>query len=51
VNDPVDELAQSVRQAAGVTLAVPVQGQAEHLAFSSMDIAAAYLPMTLLTVH
>ncbi|KAI0292920.1 hypothetical protein BC826DRAFT_1017542 [Russula brevipes] len=31
VNDPVDELAQSVRQAAGVTLAVPVQGQAEQL--------------------
>jgi len=50
VNDPVDELAHSVRQAAGVTLAVPVQGQAEHLAFSSMDIAA-YIPMTLLTVH
>jgi hypothetical protein len=39
VNDPVDELAQSVRQAAGVTLAVPVQGQAEHLTFSSMDIS------------
>jgi len=38
VNDPVDELAQSVRQAAGVTLAVPVQGQAAHLTFSSMDI-------------
>ncbi|KAF8491897.1 hypothetical protein F5888DRAFT_1734218 [Russula emetica] len=34
VNDPVADLAQSVRQAAGVTLAVPVQGQAEHLAFS-----------------
>ena len=39
-NDPVDELAQSVRQAAGVTLAVPVQGQAEHLTFSSMNISA-----------
>ncbi|KAI0251933.1 hypothetical protein BJV78DRAFT_1154120 [Lactifluus subvellereus] len=35
VNDPVDELAQSVRHAAGVTLAVPVQGQAEQLAFSN----------------
>ncbi|KAH9968233.1 hypothetical protein BC827DRAFT_1373375 [Russula dissimulans] len=35
VNDPVDDLAQSVRQAAGVTLAVPVQGQAEHLTFSN----------------
>lgn len=34
VNDPVADLAQSVRQAAGVTLAVPVQGQAEHLAYS-----------------
>lgn len=39
-NDTVDELAQSVRQAAGVTLAVPVQGQPEHLTFSSMDISA-----------
>jgi hypothetical protein len=37
-SDPVDELAQSVRQAAGVTLAVPVQGQAEHLTFSSTSI-------------
>ena len=45
VNDPVDELAQSVRQAAGVTLAVPVQGQAEHLTFSSMDIAARVFPL------
>ena len=42
-NDLVDELAQSVRQAAGVTLAVPVQGQAEHLAFSSMNISAYFL--------
>ena len=44
-SDPVDELAQSVRQAAGVTLAVPVQGQAENLAFSSMNISAC-IPMT-----
>jgi len=44
-NDPVDELAQSVRQAAGVTLAVPVQGQAEHLTFSSMNIPAC-IPIT-----
>ena len=35
VNDPLDELAQSVRQTSGVTLAVPVQGQAEKFAFSS----------------
>ncbi|KAH9990958.1 hypothetical protein BJV74DRAFT_987748 [Russula compacta] len=34
-NDTVDELAQSVRQAAGVTLAVPVQGQPEHLILSN----------------
>lgn len=40
VNDPVADLAQSVRQAAGVTLAVPVQGQAEQLAFSRTDIVA-----------
>jgi hypothetical protein len=40
VNDPVADLAQSVCQAAGVTLAVPVQGQAEHLAFSRTDIVA-----------
>jgi hypothetical protein len=39
-NDLVADLAQSVRQAAGVTLAVPVQGQAEHLAFSRTDIVA-----------
>jgi hypothetical protein len=45
VNDPVDELAQSVRQVAGVTLAVPVQGQAEHLTFSSMDIALPMFPL------
>ena len=38
VNDSVADLAQSVRQAAGVTLAVPVQGQAEQLTFSRMDI-------------
>ena len=40
VNDPVADLAQSVRQAAGVTLAVPVQGQAEHLPFSRTDIVS-----------
>ncbi len=40
MNDPVDELAQSVRQTSGVTLAVPVQGQAEQLTFSSMLIVA-----------
>jgi hypothetical protein len=49
VNDPVDELAHSVREAAGVTLAVPVQGQAEHLTFSSMGYSLAYIPITLLT--
>jgi hypothetical protein len=46
VSDPVDELAQSVRQAAGVTLAVPVQGQAEHLTFSSMGKFQACIPVT-----
>ncbi len=40
MDDPVADLAQSVRQAAGVTLAVPVQGQAEQLAFSRTDIVA-----------
>ena len=45
VNDPVADLAQSVRQAAGVTLAVPVQGQAEQLAFSRTDIAARTYPI------
>lgn len=40
VNDPVDELAHSVRQTSGVTLAVPVQGQAEQFTFSSMHITA-----------
>ena len=40
VNDPLDELAQSVRQTSGVTLAVPVQGQAEQLTFSSTLIVA-----------
>jgi Helix-loop-helix DNA-binding domain len=45
VNDPVADLAQSVRQAAGVTLAVPVQGQAEHLAFSRTDIVARMNPI------
>ncbi|KAI0264701.1 hypothetical protein BC834DRAFT_251660 [Gloeopeniophorella convolvens] len=34
-NDPVDELAHSVRQTAGVTLAVPVQGQAEQFSFTN----------------
>ena len=43
VNDPVDELAQSVRQTSGVTLAVPVQGQAEQLTFNSMFITALVL--------
>jgi hypothetical protein len=46
MNDPVDELAQSVRQAAGVTLAVPVQGQAEQLTFSSMYIFGTCFPAT-----
>lgn len=46
MNDPVDELAQSVRQAAGVTLAVPVQGQAEQLTFSSMYIFGTCSPAT-----
>ena len=40
VNDSVADLAQSVRQAAGVTLAVPVQGQAEQLTYSRMDIVS-----------
>jgi hypothetical protein len=40
MNDPVADLAQFVRQAAGVTLAVPVQGQAEHLAFTRTYIVA-----------
>lgn len=40
VNDPVADLAQSVCQAAGVTLAVPVQGQAEHMALSRTDMVA-----------
>ena len=40
LNDPVDELAQSVRQTSGVTLAVPVQGQAEQLIFSSRFMTA-----------
>lgn len=44
-NDTVADLAQSVRQAAGVTLAVPVQGQAEQLAFSRMDIVACVDPI------
>ena len=44
-NDPVADLAQSVRQAAGVTLAVPVQGQAEHLAFSRTNIVALMNPI------
>jgi hypothetical protein len=44
-NDPVADLAQSVRQAAGVTLAVPVQGQAEHLAFSRTNIVALTNPI------
>jgi hypothetical protein len=43
VNDPVDELAQSVRQTSGVTLAVPVQGQAEQLTFSSKFVTAPVL--------
>jgi hypothetical protein len=46
VNDPVDELAQSVRQTSGVTLAVPVQGQAEQFTFSSMLITALVLLYT-----
>ncbi|KAI0305157.1 hypothetical protein B0F90DRAFT_1701784 [Multifurca ochricompacta] len=37
LNDPVDELAQSVRQTAGVTLAVPVQGQAEQFTFPNVQ--------------
>ena len=45
VNDPVADLAQSVRQAAGVTLAVPVQGQAEHSDFSRTDIVARTNPI------
>jgi hypothetical protein len=45
-NDPVDELAQSVRRAAGVTLAVPVEGQAEQLTFSSMPHYDACVPFT-----
>lgn len=45
VNDPVDELAQSVRLAAGVTLAVPVQGQAEQLTFSSMHLTTLIFPL------
>jgi hypothetical protein len=45
MNDTVADLAQSVRQAAGVTLAVPVQGQAEQLSFSRMDIAACVDPI------
>jgi hypothetical protein len=47
VNDPVDELAQSVRQTSGVTLAVPVQGQAEQLTFSN----APKLPIPRLQRH
>ncbi|KAH9174673.1 hypothetical protein EDB89DRAFT_1949630 [Lactarius sanguifluus] len=47
VNDPVDELAQSVRQTSGVTLAVPVQGQAEQLTFSN----AQKLPIPRLQRH
>jgi helix-loop-helix DNA-binding protein len=46
VNDPVADLAQSVRQAAGVTLAVPVQGQAEQLAFSRMELLARTDPIS-----
>jgi hypothetical protein len=45
MNDSVADLAQSVCQAAGVTLAVPVQGQAEQLAFSRMDLVARLDPM------
>jgi hypothetical protein len=45
VNDSVADLAQSVRQSAGVTLAVPVQGQADHLAFSRADIVARTNPI------
>jgi hypothetical protein len=45
VNDPVADLAQSVCQAAGVTLAVPVQGQADQLTFSRMDVVARIDPM------
>jgi hypothetical protein len=45
VNDPVDELAQSVRLAAGVTLAVPVQGQAQQLTFSSMHLTTLIFPL------
>lgn len=47
VNDPVDELAQSVRQTSGVTLAVPVQGQAEQHTFSN----AQKLPIPRLQRH
>lgn len=47
LNDLVDELAQSVRQTSGVTLAVPVQGQAEQLAFSN----AQKLPIPRLPRH
>ena len=45
VNDPIDELAQFVRQAAGVTLAVPVPGQAEQSTFSSMYILVFAFPL------
>ena len=45
VDDTVADLAQSVRQAAGVTLAVPVQGQAEQLTFSRMDLVACADPI------
>lgn len=45
MNDPLADLAQSVRQAAGVTLAVPVQGQAEHLNLSRTVIAARTNPI------
>jgi hypothetical protein len=45
VNDTVADLAQFVRQAAGVTLAVPVQGQAEQLTFSRMEIVSRINPI------